>query len=272
MFTQPKIRHPLQDCGTTLRCTNMIVQIYEIQDPWEAERCIELGVDHIGSVVLSTENWQNPEIRDLIKLTQNAGGKNSLIFLFWDKDIIFGALDYYCPDIIHFCESLTDEAARPLELRPFVQRQDLVRRQFPEIKIMRSISIAPRGHNPRPPAVEIAKLFEPVTDIFLTDTWLGKEPVEGYIGITGRTLDWDAASQLVKHTKLPVILAGGLSPNNVYEAVVKVVPAGADSCTETNMTDDSGRPIRFKKDFHKVKQFLSEIRRAEEELVRINRE
>ncbi len=250
----------------------MIVQIYEIQDPWEAERCLELGVDHIGSVIVSTENWQNPEIRDLIKLTQNAVGKNSLIFLFWDKDIIFKALDYYCPHIIHFCESLTDEAARPLELAPFVERQDLVRRRFSEIKIMRSIPIASRGHNPRPPALEIAKVFEPVTDIFLADTWLGKEPVEGYIGITGRPVDWDVASQLVKHTKLPVILAGGLSPDNVYEAVVKVMPAGADSCTGTNMTDDSGRPIRFRKDFDKVKQFLSEIRRAEQELGRINQE
>lgn len=101
---------------------------------------------------------------------------------------------------------------------------------------------------------------------------MGKEPVEGYIGITGRTLDWDIASQLVKNTELPVILAGGLSPDNVYEAVVKVVPAGADSCTGTNMTDESGRPVRFRKDFHKVKRFISEIRRAEEALARINRE
>ena len=244
----------------------MIVQIYEIQTPWEAERCIELGVDHIGSVILSNEHWKNPEIRDLIRLTQNAGGKNSLIFLFWDKEIIFKALDYYCPDIIHFCESLIEESARPLELAPFVERQDLVRRRFPEIEIMRSIPIAPRGRNPSPPTIEIAKEFEPVSDIFLTDTWLGKEPVEGYIGITGRPLDWDVASQLVKHTRLPVILAGGLSPDNVYNAVIKVCPAGADSCTGTNMTDEKGNPIRFRKDFHKVRQFVIEVRRAEQEL------
>jgi phosphoribosylanthranilate isomerase len=36
----------------------MIVQIYEIQDPWQAERCIELGVDHIGSVLLSQNQWR----------------------------------------------------------------------------------------------------------------------------------------------------------------------------------------------------------------------
>ena len=31
----------------------MITQIYEIQTPQEAEKCIELGVDQIGSVLLS---------------------------------------------------------------------------------------------------------------------------------------------------------------------------------------------------------------------------
>jgi len=28
--------------------TKIAVQIYEIQDPWEAENMIELGVDHLG--------------------------------------------------------------------------------------------------------------------------------------------------------------------------------------------------------------------------------
>jgi len=38
----------------------MIIQIYEIQTPHEAEKCIELGVDHIGSVVLILDEWRIP--------------------------------------------------------------------------------------------------------------------------------------------------------------------------------------------------------------------
>ncbi len=38
----------------------MIVQVYEIQTPHEAEKCIDLGVDHLGSVVLSEEEWRQP--------------------------------------------------------------------------------------------------------------------------------------------------------------------------------------------------------------------
>ncbi len=42
----------------------MITQIYEIQTPKEAAQCIELGVDHIGSVLLSQEEWKQPLIKD----------------------------------------------------------------------------------------------------------------------------------------------------------------------------------------------------------------
>jgi uncharacterized coiled-coil protein SlyX len=93
-----------------------------------------------------------------------------------------------------------------------------------------------------------------------------KAPVNGFIGITGRPPDWDMAKDLVFNTHIPVILAGGLSPENVYEAILKVFPAGADSCTQTNGMDESGRPVRLKKDIEKVKKFVSEVRRAEEKI------
>ena len=41
----------------------IIVQIYEIQEPREAECLLELGVDHIGSVILSEEAWNRPPSR-----------------------------------------------------------------------------------------------------------------------------------------------------------------------------------------------------------------
>jgi len=36
-----------------------------------------------------------------------------------------------------------------------------------------------------------------------------------------------------------------------------------DSCTRTNATDRSGRPVRFKKDLKKVRRFIEEARRAD---------
>ncbi len=90
------------------------------------------------------------------------------------------------------------------------------------------------------------------------------QPVAGYVGITGETCDWDIAGALVEASRIPVLLAGGISPENVCEAVRQVRPAGVDSCTKTNARDSQGRPIRFRKDMDRVKRLLAEIPRAEE--------
>jgi phosphoribosylanthranilate isomerase len=45
-------------------------------------------------------------------------------------------------------------------------------------------------------------------------------------GGTGRTIDWAAAARLA--AQRPVILAGGLTPENVAEAVARVRPFGID--------------------------------------------
>ncbi len=241
----------------------MIVQIYEIQDPQEAEKCIESGVDRIGSVLLSKESWQVRSIKEVCLLTKGTGTSNSIIPLFPDEDILYKALDYYRPDFVHFCESLTDNDGREIDLDAFIGFQIDLKEKFPEIGIIRSIPIPQKNISANFPTLKIAHTFEPVSDMFLTDTWLGKEPVEGYIGITGKTVDWETAAKLVIQSEIPVILAGGLSPDNVYRALMKTSPAGADSCTRTNRVDGNGKSIRFRKDFRKVKRFVKEVRQAE---------
>ena len=246
----------------------MIVQIYEIQTPHEAEECIELGVDHLGSVLLSQEGWREAPLKEVMQLAEGVDVKNSLIPLFDDGDTLFRALDYYRPGYVHFCESLTDRDGQAIELDRFIELQTEVKKRFPEIGIMRSIPIPQSGLSRNFPTLKIARSLEPVSDLFLTDTWLGKEPVEGFIGITGKTVDWKTASELVLQSSIPIILAGGLSSENVFQATMEVLPAGADSCTLTNKVDEMGRSVRFRKDLQKVKRFVEEVRRAEKEIRR----
>lgn len=52
--------------------------------------------------------------------------------------------------------------------------------------------------------------------------------VRGVSGGTGLTCDWDVAAEVVRSLPVPVILAGGLCPENVAEAVQRVQPAGID--------------------------------------------
>lgn len=48
------------------------------------------------------------------------------------------------------------------------------------------------------------------------------------IGGTGKTCDWNQAREIVQSLETPVLLAGGLTPGNVAEAVQAVAPWGVD--------------------------------------------
>lgn len=72
-------------------------------------------------------------------------------------------------------------------------------------------------------------------------------------GGTGTRIDWDRAALAARHHE--VVLAGGLTPANVEEAIVTVRPAGVDVSSGV----ESAPGI---KDFEKVSAFLANARRA----------
>lgn len=228
----------------------------------------ELGVDHIGSVIIDEAEWKIRDIKETLGTVRAAGAKSSLIPLFNTPDTVLRLLDYYQPDIVHFCEALMDHPDRQAYCRQLTALQLKVKIQFPQIKIMRSIPIAESGRDNSIPTIELSRIFEPHSDYFLTDTMLANpagslddgQPVQGFVGITGQTCNWDTAAELVASSRIPVILAGGVSPANVADGIRQVRPAGVDSCTLTNAQDEDGQPIRFKKDPDKVRQFVDAVR------------
>jgi len=101
----------------------MIIQIYEIQTPEEAEKCIELGVDRIGSVILSAEEWRKPVIREVIRLSEGTRTKNSLIPLFQGETLL-RTLDYYQPHFVHLCDNPTDRQGSNMILEQHLETQE----------------------------------------------------------------------------------------------------------------------------------------------------
>ncbi|MGD8992429.1 MAG: hypothetical protein PVI00_13315 [Desulfobacterales bacterium] len=260
--------------STELHVRRLIVQIYEVQTPAEAEQLIDLDVNHIGCVILSEEIWQQPIVRETIGTIRSSAAKSSLIPLYHQPDTVLRTLDYYQPDIVHFCEALVGHERLWNFCDSLIKLQATVKNHFPEIKVMRSIPIAQPGGTGAVPTLDFAKRFEPISDFFLTDTFLSKasgssqngQPVMGFVGITGKTCNWKTARKLVESSRVPVILAGGISPQNAVDGIQQVHPAGVDSCTLTNALDENGRPIRFKKDLAKVKQLVDQVRQTEKML------
>lgn len=252
----------------------IIIQIYEVQDPGEAQALINIGVDHIGSVIVSEKEWKVPGVAETIERVRSSPAKSSLITLYNSLDSVLRTLDYYQPDIVHFCEALTDRKDVWNYCQKLIRLQENVKKRFPQILVMRSIPIAQSGKRNLVPTLDFGKIFEPASDFFLTDTMLvsgsnqdtESQPVKGFVGITGQTCSWRAAAELVAASNIPVILAGGIAPGNVAEGIMRVRPEGVDSCTGTNSLDKKGAPIRFKKDLQKVKQMVEAVQKAERTL------
>lgn len=81
-----------------------------------------------------------------------------------------------------------------------------------------------------------------------TDAWLLDAFVPGQRGGTGHSFNWDMAVAAVKLGR-PVFLAGGLTPENVGEAVSRVRPYGVD--VSSGVESAPG-----KKDADKVRAFI----------------
>jgi phosphoribosylanthranilate isomerase len=90
--------------------------------------------------------------------------------------------------------------------------------------------------------------YTPYVDAFITDTF---DPETGASGATGKTHDWEVSRKLVKISARPVILAGGLNPANVRQAIFAVNPAGVDTHSGVERPD-------WKKDRELVDTFVRE--------------
>ena len=102
------------------------------------------------------------------------------------------------------------DTVKPAEL-------DIIRDALPYLKIVKAVHVMDES------AITAAKRYEPHADALILDT-----RTEEKIGGTGIPHDWKISARIVAGSAIPVILAGGLTPENVAEAIRKVRPYGVD--------------------------------------------
>jgi phosphoribosylanthranilate isomerase len=77
------------------------------------------------------------------------------------------------------------------------------------------------------------------------------------LGGTGETFNWDIAASARSRFSLPLILAGGLTPENVREAIARVRPFAVD--VSGGVEAEPGR-----KDHARLREFIQAVRRADD--------
>jgi phosphoribosylanthranilate isomerase len=117
-----------------------------------------------------------------------------------------------------------------------------LRRLKPSVPLIKAVHVTGEG------AIERASVLAGDVDALLLDS-----RTEDRIGGTGVIHDWTISAQVVQRVPRPVILAGGLTPDNVDQALDRVRPHGVDVNSGVDGADGA-------KDPEKVRLFVARAR------------
>ncbi len=121
---------------------------------------------------------------------------------------------------------------------------EMLRAAMPHLKLLRAVHVTGQE------ALAKARSVGRRVDALILDTF---DAATGRAGATGLTHDWSISRQIVESARVPVILAGGLNPNNVAEAIGVVRPWGVD--VHTGIEDSDGR-----RNPEKLRAFVAAVR------------
>lgn len=140
--------------------------------------------------------------------------------------------------IVEMCRYLN---VTSLQIHDYISPEEVeyCRRELHGVKIIKAIHVV---DGDKDGTISLAHTFERSADALLLDS----RTIER-LGGTGKVHDWNISKEIVEKIEIPVILAGGLTDKNVYDAVMKVRPYAVDvnSGVETNTNKDPIKVLGF---------------------------
>ncbi|MDE1169834.1 MAG: phosphoribosylanthranilate isomerase [Verrucomicrobium sp.] len=207
------------------------VKICGIKRLEDAFSAIRWGADSIGFLVgqrhTSTDFISAAEAAEIIRRLPPFISK-VMVTHFSRAEEILPLVDEACVDTLQLHGQIP-----PAELQ-------IIRDKRPHLRILKSLHIIDEA------SVESGVPYYKFVDGFVVDS-LNAET--GQIGGTGMVHDWSISRRVVSRYPIPVILAGGLTPENVQEAIHAVKPFAVDA--NSGLKDAAGF-----KDHAKIHAFI----------------
>ncbi|MCS7102877.1 MAG: phosphoribosylanthranilate isomerase [Candidatus Korarchaeum sp.] len=183
----------------------------------------ELGVDIVGFVVGVPSSPRNLNIEEAARLMRGIpeGVRSAIVTVPQSLKQLSEAYYKLKPDLI--------QVHGPLDLGK-------LRKELPEAIIIRALSVS-----------SVDTLKEALSSLELVNGFLADSFHSGKYGGTGITHNWYLSKRLkgAVYPK-PLILAGGLNPNNVEEAVRYVKPYAVDVSSGVESTPGSKDPEKLR--------------------------
>lgn len=200
----------------------MRVKICGITEKEELSTAVNAGADAVGFVNVPIKTPRNVSVEKIKDLINETPPFVTTVLVSMPSGVgeIKKMIKETSPDVVQIHSGLTPEKIEKLNKKT-------------EIKIIRKIE----------PSIKELRNFENYIDAILIDS-----SDERGAGGTGKKHNWKKSSKIVRKASKPTILAGGLDPKNVKEAISKVSPYGVDV--------SSGVENQNRKDENLVREFI----------------
>lgn len=212
------------------------IKICGITDRAHALAAVEAGADFIGFVFAPSQRHVSPaEAREIASVVKESSHPAKVVGVFVNAPVfqVNEIADFCALDVVQLSGNESWEYCRRIA-RPIIKAIRIGRQSADELYAE---------------LFAATKLLSGQRFVTLLDS-----QAEGKYGGTGESFDWNLAQGIAG--SFPVIIAGGLNPDNVAELVEKVAPWGVDV--------SSGVETRGVKDTAKIRAFIQAVRKADE--------
>ncbi|MCD6207727.1 MAG: phosphoribosylanthranilate isomerase [Methanosarcinales archaeon] len=220
------------------------------RNPEDLDYAIACGADAVGFItdvpVKSPRKIDSETAKDLIKRVP-VFVDSVIVIMPEDLDSAVALIRKTRPTVVQIHNDLPDA-----ELAKLASTVD-------PVKLIKTIAI-PDGAGPEIADRVISRIHKltGIADAILLDTSTtsrtGNTSTGARSGGTGKVHDWRISAEIVRRSRLPIILAGGLTPDNVSDAIRKVCPYAVDTA--------SGVETDKRRDCDKVKRFIGKCAKA----------